>query len=155
MARIVAQLNSSTKISSKAPVENYSSLNVNSSIAVDVRLLNKSASSAKNIYSIQDHTSNIYKRNIDCWAYDIDLTCISPWNSQGANQLAGTLITPRHVIFAEHYHAWPGAVMRFITKDNKTIERTIAAVKTHPNYRPYYPDINIAVLDSTQSPEFR
>ena len=148
MARIVAQLNSSTKISSKAPVEDYFLLNVNSSIAVDTRLLNKNASIAKNIYSTQNHSLSTYVRNINCWAYDVDLTGISPWNSSGYNQLAGTLMTPRHVIFAEHFHPWPGTVMRFITKDNQIIQRTITAVKTHPDYRPYYPDINIAVLDN-------
>ncbi|WAQ94057.1 hypothetical protein MAR_006528, partial [Mya arenaria] len=56
----------------------------------------------KKIFTLQDHGHKRYVRNPHCWAYPLDLTCISPWNSNQGNRKAGTLITPRHAVWAKH-----------------------------------------------------
>lgn len=118
--------------------------------AIDDRINNLNASVAKPIFSTQNHNSSIYVRNSGCWAYDIDLTPISPWNSTGSNRRAGTLISPRHVVFCEHYNFHPsvGATIRFVASDGTVVNRTITALETDPDYAPFYPDITIGLLDS-------
>jgi hypothetical protein len=85
-----------------------------------------------------ERTKN-FIRNPNFWAYDVDLTCCSPWNmhptlrlpsghlTQSSNHTHGTLISPRHVIFCTHAKYYPpvGSEMRFITKDNVTVTRTL------------------------------
>ena len=100
------------------------------------------------IYSTQDHSTPTYVRNVACWAYGLDLTCISPWNSQGVEVRAGTLISPRHVAFASHAKLNDGTTIRFIAADGTVVTRTMTTSLTHPDYSPYYPDIAIGVLDS-------
>jgi len=101
------------------------SLAKNCSDNVDNRLLNKNSAIAKDIYSTQNHSTSTYVRNTNCWAYDLDLTCMSPWNTTGANTRAGTLISPSHLVFATHYQIDIGAKVRFITSNNVVIERTL------------------------------
>jgi len=102
------------------------------------------------IYSTQDHAAPTYVRNTACWAYDLDLTCISPWNSQQAEVRAGTLISPRHVAFAAHAKVQDGTTIRFIEADGTVVTRTVVTTLDHPDYvstPSAYPDINIGVLD--------
>jgi hypothetical protein len=116
--------------------------------AVDSRIAGRSPSNALRIFTTQDHVGGVYVRNTSCWAADLDLTPISPWNSVGANTRAGTLISPRHVIFAAHYPAVAGMTIRFVQADNTVVTRTVTAVRTHPDYVPYFPDIQVGVLNS-------
>lgn len=109
---------------------------------IDTRIVGKDAS-AKNIFSTQNHTSQIYVRNTNCWAYGLDLTCISPWNSTGANTRAGTLISPRHIIFAKHYQISTGATVRFVMSDGTVVNRIMTAKQSIDET-----DITIGVLDS-------
>jgi hypothetical protein len=117
---------------------------------VDPLLVGKTAASALPIFSTQNHVAGSYVRNAGCWAapYVSALTAISPWNSQGGNQLAGILISPRHVLFATHYAAGVGAVMRFVKADNTVVERTITASQTVTVTSSYYPDLTVGLLDS-------
>jgi hypothetical protein len=69
--------------------------------------------------------ASVYVRNTACWCADMDLTCLSPWNSDGGNNKAGTLISPRHILFAKHYRIATGATIRFVTADNQVVERTM------------------------------
>lgn len=124
------------------------SLSRHATDAVDSRLAGKSASTALPIFTTQNHASGAYVRNASCWAADLDLTPCSPWNSVGGNQRAGTLISPRHVLFAAHYPAVAGMTIRFVAADNTVVTRTVNAVRTHPSYVPYYPDLQVGVLDS-------
>ena len=123
------------------------------SSAIDSRIVNKDATS-KSMYSVQNPTGGIFIRNPDCWAADLDLTCFSPWNSTNGNRMAGTLISPRHVLFVEHFDFHPsvGSAIRFVTQNNTVITRTITALATHPDYVPLYPDITIGVLDADVPP---
>jgi hypothetical protein len=122
--------------------------NTNAKDNIDLRIASKHAASNKPIYSLQNHTNGIYTRNPDCWAADIDLTCVSPWNSRGGNKQAGTLITPRHCILAAHYNLKTGDSIRFVTKDNLTIRRKIIAHKVNTDFTTNKPDIEIITLDS-------
>jgi len=79
----------------------------------------------KAVYSVQDHTATNYVRNPDSWVSDIDLTCVSPWNSTGGRLRAGTLIGENCIIFANHYRLATGAVVRFVTSSNTVIERSV------------------------------
>jgi hypothetical protein len=118
---------------------------------VDTRLSGKSAATALRIFTSQDHTNQVYVRNPNVWCADLVapvLTCLSPWNSTGANTMAGTLISPRHIIFAAHYQIATGATVRFVKADGTVVNKVMTAKLTHPNYTPYYPDITIGVLDS-------
>jgi len=121
--------------------------------AVDDRINGLNATTAKPIFTTQNHSTQTYVRNSNCWAADLDLTSISPWNSTGGSQRAGTLISPRHVLFCEHYDFHPavGATIRFVASDGTVVNRTINALETHPDYVPFYPDITIGVLDSDVS----
>ena len=83
---------------------------------------------AKPIFTTQVHTGSIsYVRNASCWMHSFPaLTCCSPWTSTGGNTRAGTLITPRHLLFANHYQINVGATVRFVTMDGTVVDRTLA-----------------------------
>jgi hypothetical protein len=117
---------------------------------IDGLLAGKSASNALRIFTSQDHTNQVYVRNPDVWAHSLPqcLTCLSPWNTTGGSRRAGTLISPRHIIFAAHYQIGVGATVRFVAMDGTVVNRTMTAKLTHPNYAPHFPDITIGVLDS-------
>ena len=110
---------------------------------IDNRLAGKTPSVAKLIYTNQDHNAPMYDRNPDCWAADIDLTPLSPWNTFGANLKAGTLISPRHVLFAKHFSEAVGMQLRFIAANNVVVTRTVAALTAVAGN-----DIMIGCLDS-------
>jgi len=113
-------------------------------------LLDESMSMEVNgrVYTSQDHATSGYMRNEDLWCKDLDLTCISPWNSSGGHKKAGTLVTPRHVIGAAHYEYSVGAVVRFVEKNGSVHNRTVIGKARHPKYKPHYPDLTIYTLDS-------
>jgi hypothetical protein len=117
---------------------------------IDGLLAGKSASNALRIFTTQDHANQVYVRNPNVWAHALPhcLTCLSPWNSTGGNTRAGTLISPRHIIFAAHYQINVGATVRFVAMDGTVVNRTMTAKLTHPSYVPYFPDITVGVLDS-------
>lgn len=114
-------------------------------------IANKSPSATMPIYSIQDHTTPSYTRNVNNWASEHvqELTAISPWNSEGGFQRAGTLISPRHVIFATHYYPSIGSTIRFVAADNTVVTRTVGnfVAISNPNGTPT-PDLLVAILDS-------
>ena len=116
---------------------------------VDSRIDN-SMSMAVNgkVFTSQDHSSATYVRNPDLWCADVDLTCISPWNSDYANRKAGTLVTPRHIINAAHYEYPVGTSIRFVAADGTVHTRSVVGKKRHPDYTPYYPDFTVYTLDS-------
>lgn len=101
---------------------------------VNSRLVGKTPSTSKPIYSTRDGTNHIYVRNTAGWAYSVDLTCISPFSWHGA------LVSPRHIHSANH--AAPSGQIRFVTTDNQVITRTIVAT-----YNPGA-DSRISLLDS-------
>jgi hypothetical protein len=105
----------------------------------------------KPVFSTYNTTAPLYVRNTNCWAYGIDLTPISPWNSTHGLNAAGTLISPRHVLFVEHFnfHPSPGATIHFVDNNNNVVIRTVISVKKHPSVAEggTFPDITIGVLN--------
>jgi hypothetical protein len=101
------------------------------------------------IFSLQNHSTSppVYTRNTvehpvgagtGCWitkevdGKSIDLSCCSPWNSSnlngsGGTQGAGTLISPRHIIFAPHLAMPVGATIRFVKPNNDIVNVTLTA----------------------------
>lgn len=116
--------------------------------AIDPLLISGKSSA---IFSTKDHATATYVYNTNCWAYSLSkiLTSNSVWNSNtNGGQKAGTLISPRHIIFAAHYEIPAGSTVRFVKMDGTVVTRTVTAIKRHPDYVPYYPDITIGLLDS-------
>jgi len=113
--------------------------------AIDTRLAATTLEASwKRIYDSQNHAAATYVRNTNCWAAlgGLDLTSISPWNSTGANQRAGTLVTPRHILYASHFPISVGATVRFVRADNTVVTRTVTASTLVSG------DCSLAVLDS-------
>tara|TARA_R110002074_G_scaffold366961_2_gene540959 strand:+ start:558 stop:1517 length:960 start_codon:yes stop_codon:yes gene_type:complete len=100
------------------------------------------------VFASQDHASSTYVRNPDLWCGDLDITCVSPWNSSGGHKKAGTLVTPRHIIGAAHYEYSVGTVVRFVEKNGTVHDRTVTGKARHPECRNYTPDLTIYTLDS-------
>jgi hypothetical protein len=96
------------------------------------------------LYTTQDHTTPVYVRNGNNWAAEHvqALTAISPWNSEGVFQKAGTLISPRHAIFATHYYPSIGSTLRWVAADNSVETRELTGFVTVGT------DLLIGVLDS-------
>jgi surface protein len=117
---------------------------------VDSRLAGKTAASSLQMFTSQNHTASppSYARNASFWASDIDLTCCSAWNSTGLNTMAGTLVSPRHIVFAAHYQINSGATVRFVSSGGGVVDRTMTAKVVHPSYSPYSPDLVVGLLDS-------
>lgn len=86
----------------------------------------------KKIFTKQDHTHKVYIRNTKCWAYPLDLTSISPWNSVGHTRRAGVLISPRHAVWARHYSMRVNTTLRFVDKHNNVVERKIMKERSLP-----------------------
>lgn len=116
---------------------------------IDSRIANTMTMSTNGkVFTTQNHTTPAYVRNASLWCSNVDLTCISPWNSNGGATRAGTLITPRHIINAAHYELSVGDTVRFVAADNTVHNRTILSKGRHPDYVPYSPDLTIYTLSS-------
>jgi len=121
--------------------------------AVDARIRGRDPAIAKNIFSVMDHDAATYVRNTGAWTHGLDLTCISPWNSAGGDQLAGTLVSPRHIVYATHFQMPVGATVRFVTADNVVVERTLVGKSSLPTVgESMFPDVTVGVLDSDVPP---
>lgn len=118
--------------------------------AIDSALAGKTASTALAIFSTQDHATPSYVRNASCWgaSWASALTSLSPWNSESSNTKAGTLISPRHVLFATHYLPAVGATMRFIKTDGTVVTRTLSSLSSLTQTQFAYPDLTVGKLDS-------
>lgn len=124
------------------------SLRAHLATQIDSRIAGKTAASALPIFSTQNHTSGVYVRNVNGWAYDVDLTPLSPWNSTGGAQMAGTLISPRHLLVATHFQPATGATVRFVTTGNVVVTRTITAKQSLAIVSGLHPDFTVCLLNS-------
>ena len=105
------------------------------------------------IFSTKNDATGTYVYNTNCWAYGLPkvLTSNSVWNSNtNSGQKAGTLISPRHIIFAAHYQIPIGATVRFVSIAGEVIDRVVIDKRVHPLYNSssVYPDIAIGFLDN-------
>ena len=91
---------------------------------MDDALIVANPATQQKVYTTQDP----YVRNTSFFLQGTHaeaLTCASPWNSTGGTRRAGTAITPRHAVCANHYPIPVGATIRFIASDNTVITRTV------------------------------
>ena len=82
--------------------------------------------------------------NSNFWAMDVDTTCASVWNNfawPGEFRKAGTLISRRHMVFANHFPAEVNKSVWFVGTDGNVYSNTIVNVKTITGT-----DIQIALL---------
>jgi len=105
--------------------------------------------SQKNVFTIANGTS--FVRNTNCWAHDVDLSCASPWNSTGQNTMAGTLVSPKHVIFCKHSNFYPnvGSTIWFVSQNNNTVvTKTLTQLNVLTDIDGIYSDVVVGTLDS-------
>jgi len=91
---------------------------------MDNALIVANPATQQQVYTTQDP----YVRNTSFFLQGTHaeaLTCASPWNSRQAGNRAGTAITPRHAVCANHYPLIAGDTLRFIASDNTVITRTV------------------------------
>lgn len=118
--------------------------------SLDALLAGKTPSTAKPLYTTQDHGTASYVRNTGSWAASLDLTCVSPWNSAGGISYAGTAISPRHIIYARHFPSDgipDGTTFRFVTADGEVVTRTLSDSLALGGSGYAY-DLTIGLLDS-------
>jgi hypothetical protein len=124
---------------------------------IDNALTGANPATQQLIYTSQDHVTPAYVRNTNFFLQSTHaeaLTCASPWNSTGGNKRAGTAITPRHAVCANHYPIPVGAKLRFIASDNTVVERTVVQASNIIFSNPLYPprensnDVWLMLLDS-------
>jgi len=87
------------------------------------------------IYTSQDHTTPAYVRKTDGYlaALGVDISCVSPWNSETLHNCGCTLLSSRIGVTAYHYlgassSQFVGETMRFVTMGNVVVDRTITAI---------------------------
>jgi len=118
---------------------------------IDTALIGANPVTQQRIYTSQDHVTPAYVRNTNFFLQGTHagaLTCASPWNSTGGAQRAGTAITPRHAVCANHYPISVGATIRFIATDNTVITRTVVQAARIFNGEGQGTDAWMILLDS-------
>lgn len=115
---------------------------------VDDRIANISANATtKSLWYTRGSNTAKWEQNPNVFLYAgqraINLDGQSPWNSLGQYARSGTLISPRHIIFAKHFRFAPNTTIVFIDSNNGIIERKIEKVELAPD--PI--DIGVALLD--------
>ncbi len=111
--------------------------------AVDSRIATADPATTKPIFSTRNDAGKIYVRNPQCWAASIDLTPMVVWNSDQGNKIAGILVSPRHVVSAQHFQIADNVTVRFVTKDNQVVERKVISGKQVGTT-----DIHVSLLES-------
>ena len=91
-----------------------------------------------------------FPENEKFWLNDVDLSCVSPWNDSYGALRAGTLISPRHVVFAAHFPLDKGRRILFLDKEFDVCERYVGKSKAVPGT-----DIQIAALTKEVTPNIR
>jgi len=94
---------------------------------IDTDLSGANPVTQQSVYTSQDHSAPAYVRNTSFFLSSLveALTCFSPWNSVGGNTRAGTAITKRHAVLANHYKYGAGTTVRFITSNNAIVTKTV------------------------------
>ena len=99
--------------------------------SVDARLAGKAPATALPYFLDYPQTAfatNALAANPGCWASDIDLSCESPWNDEAKNRKSGTLVSPIHMLLANHHKPpEPGTNFWFRAPDGTVYVRSIQA----------------------------
>lgn len=111
-------------------------------------------SSTKQIFSSKSPSAvtPAFTRSTTCWAKNIDTSPQSIWNDHtpssapfqaGGYGGSGTLISPRHIVYANHYQFANGTVLVFVDMNNNCYTRTLSnSIQIGST------DIQIGLLDS-------
>ncbi len=104
-----------------------------------------SASWNEEIGGVWERNPNVLKSNNKL----LDFSGVSPWNSGTGYNRAGTLITPRHIIYANHYNPSKGehpieigTKINFVDMNNSIVERTLVDSR-----KVYGTDIQVGLLN--------
>jgi hypothetical protein len=71
-----------------------------------------------------------YTHNPGLWCSGVDLSFWSPWNSNGGTNYAGCLITPRHIVLANHWSFPLGTTIHFVDMQNNIYKRSATGKAT-------------------------
>lgn len=85
--------------------------------------------------------------NPDFWARDLDTSCVSFWNSYNHNCRAGTAISKRHILTAEHFSIPNGHRVWFMDTNGVVVTRTVVG-GARVRYCGQDTDIRVQLLDS-------
>jgi len=94
-------------------------------------------SSAKQIFSSKSPsaTTPAFTRSTTCWAKNIDTSPQSIWNNNASGPIpfnpggyggSGTLISPRHIVYANHFRFYNGTTFVFVDMNNNCYTRTLS-----------------------------
>jgi hypothetical protein len=106
--------------------------------------------------SSTDPVNPVFTRSTTCWAKNIDTSPISPWNNGGGYPApehaggfggTGTLISPRHILLANHFRIKIGKKLIFVDMNNNCYIRTLSN-----SLQVGSSDIRIGLLDSDLPP---
>jgi hypothetical protein len=106
--------------------------------------------------SSTDPVNPVFIRSTTCWAKNIDTSPISPWNNGGGYPApehaggfggTGTLISPRHILLANHFRIKIGKKLIFVDMNNNCYIRTLSN-----SLQVGSSDIRIGLLDSDLPP---
>ncbi len=118
--------------SSSSSVCSVSSTNLTTDMTtqIDTRIAGLAASATtKNVFTTRGDATNPWVRNQSIWSARgskaLDLTGASPWNSDLGYKKAGTLISPRHIVFAKHYTIANGSTILFVDNANAVVSRKL------------------------------
>jgi hypothetical protein len=92
--------------------------------AIDFSVIGKTVSDEQ-LYSARDDSTPTYIRNPTAWTRNINLTSVSVYSSN--TPFSGVLISPRHVVMANHTGGWSNGstIFRFVSSDNTIVTRTL------------------------------
>ena len=127
--------------------------------SIDDRLVGKNPGEALPIYANYETVTSPYDLipNTNCWAYGVDFSCCSMWNSITWNGTphrwyAATAISPRHVIMANHFITPVNSTYYFRGTDGNIYHRVLTQKRTISTGN-LNTDIQIGLLDSDLPPE--
>lgn len=99
-------------------------------ILKDAALTSPSTDEALNRFSSRsfDGSGDItFSLNPDFYLKDYDLTCCSIGNSAGGGQRGGTLISPRHILFANHFIIPDGSRVYYVDNSGSLVTRVLTS----------------------------
>lgn len=101
----------------------------------------------EHLFKVRGNSTAAWQRNTDVWTSRgtkaLDLTGASPWNSDYNYKKAGTLISPRHIVYAQHYKIASGTTILFVDKNNAIVTRKLVDQR-----RIGISDMRVGVLDA-------
>lgn len=90
---------------------------------------------------------SLFKPNPKFWLKDVDFSCASPWNSMSGTTRAGTAISKRHIVFANHFALAKGTRILFVGRDGGVCPCRLEASK-----RIGKSDLVVGLLDAELTP---